>query len=292
MKPFAYWKTVAKIYNPYIAIFSLFFGIFAAYNWKLTLVIFLLLFALLMLSSFIVTIIKFKPNKITKTAWNKADSAKKKKIIALENERHAIHAYNKASESMVNAFRKVDGYETERLIGLRIGYYYGEKIEIIPCKHKTGVLVNFGVIGGEFRPLSQEYTGVVNGDCLFYAGEFSVKIENYYQYTGSVPYPEGYGHILFTSGDRYYGEVVEGRIDTGCSVYYFNDGRKYYGGIIEGKAHSFGIIEYTDGSCYAGEWKDGKRNGYGVEYSSDKKPHRIGKWENDAFCKQRSLKKK
>ncbi|TGN19796.1 MORN repeat-containing protein [Leptospira idonii] len=44
-----------------------------------------------------------------------------------------------------------------------------------------------------------------------------------------------------------------------------------------------GIYIYDNGTRYIGDWKDGKRHGYGTLFSSEGAALKTGKWENDLF---------
>jgi hypothetical protein len=55
-----------------------------------------------------------------------------------------------------------------------------------------------------------------------------------------------------------------GQIDDGYFTFISSSGNKYAGQFKEGKRHGYGIATYRDGSVYNGEWRRGRRHGRGV----------------------------
>jgi hypothetical protein len=87
-------------------------------------------------------------------------------------------------------------------------------------------------IGGEFVGQNQVYnqrTGCVSGDCSNGQGVY-VFPDGKGRYSGKFvnSFPEGYGKVEYSNGDRYEGELVKGKLH-GKGVYYYQ-----YGRIIEG----------------------------------------------------------
>ncbi len=61
---------------------------------------------------------------------------------------------------------------------------------------------------------------------------------------------------------------------------------EHYDGEIdeEGRPHGKGIKYYLDGSRYEGEWKHGKKDGFGTDYREDGIKSYEGFWEDDYRC--------
>mmetsp|Transcript_31503 Transcript_31503/g.74873 ORF Transcript_31503/g.74873 Transcript_31503/m.74873 type:complete len:472 (+) Transcript_31503:42-1457(+) len=99
-----------------------------------------------------------------------------------------------------------------------------------------------------------------NGDMYF--GEWSVgKMQGYgvYRYGPTGPY----------AGDRFFGAYFSG-LRQGTGVYHYAGGVPgqlsgiYMGEWVKGLMNGYGILLYTDGESYVGQWKHDKKNGLGT----------------------------
>lgn len=61
----------------------------------------------------------------------------------------------------------------------------------------------------------------------------------------------------------------------------YNDGTIYYGCVQNGLPHGQGILNFTSGNEYKGNFLYGMRDGYGEFYYSQKKEKYVGYWKND-----------
>ena len=102
------------------------------------------------------------------------------------------------------------------------------------------------------------------------------------------PYPPGvfhncYGTFTYANGDKYVGEVKDGK-KHGQGTYTYVDGGNYVGEYRGDKKHGQGTFTWADGTKYVGEYKDGKRHGQGI-YTFDKGKHGgdkyVGEWKDD-----------
>lgn len=135
--------------------------------------------------------------------------------------------------------------------------------------------------------------------------------DSYFNWEGPCldGYANGIGTLTYTtSGDKFVGEVVNGRI-TGQGLSYSNDVLVYDGEFLDGKYNGQGTLYENniliyDGSffsgkksgegtlffwngniCYEGEFENDKPNGYGTMYfnSESKEIYRKGEFENGIF---------
>lgn len=65
-------------------------------------------------------------------------------------------------------------------------------------------------------------------------------------------------------GDKYVGELKNGKRDGKGTYYYFSSGEKYNGEWKNGEKNGKGILSFSNGNEYNGEWKEGKKNGEGI----------------------------
>ena len=56
----------------------------------------------------------------------------------------------------------------------------------------------------------------------------------------------------------------KGQTDGGYYIYVSSSGNKYAGNFKDGKRHGYGIATYLDGEVYNGEWRCGRRHGRGI----------------------------
>jgi hypothetical protein len=79
--------------------------------------------------------------------------------------------------------------------------------------------------------------------------------------------PEGVGTLIKTSGVKEYGEWHLGEIN-GCGKVEWT-GNTYWGEYKDDKREGYGIYEGADGSRYIGQYKNGDRHGYGINRWAD-----------------------
>ena len=83
-------------------------------------------------------------------------------------------------------------------------------------------------------------------------------------------------------------EIVIERVSSLQMLYYFEDGVRYNGDKYIGefnlkklRAHGKGKFHYVNGAEYYGEFKKGKRNGFGKYIYSNRNNYYIGEWKDD-----------
>ena len=106
----------------------------------------------------------------------------------------------------------------------------------------------------------------------------------------------GQGTYTHTSGNKYIGEWKED-LKNGQGTYYYLADDKYKGDIFigehrDGKRNGQGTYTFTDGSKGEGEWKDGKPNGYLIEYNADRTIRREGIFKDGKFLYAETREKK
>ena len=65
----------------------------------------------------------------------------------------------------------------------------------------------------------------------------------------------------------------------------FTSGNKYAGDYKDGKRNGFGVYTFTNGNKYVGEFKDGDYNGLGAMYASNGSVINQGIWVDDKFVR-------
>ena len=75
------------------------------------------------------------------------------------------------------------------------------------------------------------------------------------------------------NGATYTGYVNESRQPDGQGVMTYSDGKVYDGNWVNGVRQGQGRMTYAEGEVYDGEWLNGKRNGKGVYTWNDKKQY-------------------
>ena len=99
---------------------------------------------------------------------------------------------------------------------------------------------------------------------------------------------DGKGKLTWQSGNIYKGDFSNGKIDGNGYMIWYNENKKYSGHWNKNVQSGYGVqIWYeTKGehkflfNRYIGEWKNGKRNGYGTFYYSNGAKYE-GTWKND-----------
>lgn len=117
------------------------------------------------------------------------------------------------------------------------------------------------------------------GDCQNGSGE--MLYSNGALYVGAFRdgQPDGFGTLLEKDGRQYEGHFVDGHRD-GTGYLRLSEGEFYHGQFSRNEYHGFGVLINGD-VRYAGEWKQGLRDGAGMERRADRMY--IGDFENDTF---------
>jgi hypothetical protein len=75
----------------------------------------------------------------------------------------------------------------------------------------------------------------------------------------------GKGTYFYKNGDRYVGDWVNDN-QTGKGGYYWSQDEKYEGEFLNGKKHGYGAYYFKNGDKYVGDWVHNCRTGYGKLY--------------------------
>ncbi len=89
------------------------------------------------------------------------------------------------------------------------------------------------------------------------------------------------------------GKMVKGKYTFGTGDCY--DGDVYDGDLLDGMSHGMGVNSWASGGVYEGQWKAGKKDGFGIvwlflililtfKYTSPDEWEYIGQFKNDAPC--------
>ena len=88
------------------------------------------------------------------------------------------------------------------------------------------------------------------------------------------------GEFVYSNGEKYVGNFVDGR-PGGDGTEYFSDGEiKYSGGWKNGQPHGLGLYQFANkslGLCYEGSFVGGLRDGTGTMHYDGKSKY-IGMW--------------
>ena len=68
----------------------------------------------------------------------------------------------------------------------------------------------------------------------------------------------------------------------GKGTYYFKDGDKYVGDLYDGRFCGYGVYYFKNGDRYEGQWKNDQRDGRGTYYYASGK-RQTGTWSNGKF---------
>jgi len=90
--------------------------------------------------------------------------------------------------------------------------------------------------------------------------------------------PYGYGYIIFTNGDTFEGEFVDGEFIKGR--YVFQNGSIYDGSFKNEKINGFGTYKFNTGDVYKGGFKEGLKHGKG-SYTWKRGEKYDGNWRED-----------
>lgn len=88
----------------------------------------------------------------------------------------------------------------------------------------------------------------------------------------------GRGVYMWANGNRYEGDFVRGK-RTGRGILTGANGYRYEGDFVDGKQSGRGISHYADGGRYEGEFRDGKKHGQGL-MTYARGDSRNGQWRN------------
>jgi hypothetical protein len=119
---------------------------------------------------------------------------------------------------------------------------------------------------------------------LYKNGEYAADVKG--KFKNGKPY---FVELNMRNGDRYIGDVKEGKIE-GNGIFYFNSdgnnkGDKYIGEFKNNAPNGKGKYIHARGDRYIGEFNTWKRNGMGIYYFYDGRVEE-GVWENDKFISQ------
>jgi hypothetical protein len=73
----------------------------------------------------------------------------------------------------------------------------------------------------------------------------------------------GKGTYVWTNGDRYTGDWINGVI-SGKGIYFYANGCTYEGKFLNGKRHGKGTYVWSNGDRFKGHWIQGERSGKGI----------------------------
>merc|ERR1719183_1254699 len=74
---------------------------------------------------------------------------------------------------------------------------------------------------------------------------------------------DGFHAVKYDDGDQYGGQWSGEGKRHGLGVLNFADGTEYAGEFADGMNHGFGVLTFTDKSSYDGEFENGKVQGFG-----------------------------
>ena len=80
--------------------------------------------------------------------------------------------------------------------------------------------------------------------------------------------PEGEGTYHYATGNRYEGQFVAGKRE-GKGTYHYATGDRYEGEFVAEKREGKGTMHYANGNVYEGEWVAEKREGKGTYHYAD-----------------------
>jgi len=72
--------------------------------------------------------------------------------------------------------------------------------------------------------------------------------------------------LIYPNGEIYYGEILNGLKNGKGTEYYKNGKIKYAGDWVNGKFEGYGDYYYEEGEFYKGQWKNNLRHGKGIHY--------------------------
>ncbi len=132
---------------------------------------------------------------------------------------------------------------------------------------------------GEFVRNKLLASGVCVGNCVNGYGTILYPSGN--RYEGNWKYQKQYGKgtLSLKNGDKYVGEFLDG-YRNGQGTYYWENGDKYVGEFVKNKRTGYGSYSYKNGELYIGDFKDDKKHGNGIfTYRDGKKCE--GRWSKN-----------
>ncbi|KAM3139631.1 hypothetical protein pb186bvf_008276 [Paramecium bursaria] len=153
---------------------------------------------------------------------------------------------------------------------------------------------------GSFIKDTIQGKGALNLHDYYYKGEFLDGKQNgfgheettEFTYDGSfkLGVKEGYGELVFKTGNKYLGQFSKNQYH-GNGTFEYSDGRRYEGNWVYGVMQGKGIFTWPDGREYSGDYKNNLKDGQGTfKYSNgsiykgqwmNNKPHGKGKMIQD-----------
>lgn len=92
----------------------------------------------------------------------------------------------------------------------------------------------------------------------------------------------GYGTILYRSGNKYQGEFNNG-LKHGYGKFIWKSGSKYKGGWVQNMREGEGEEILTNGNRYVGQWQSDKKHGTGIVYDASNNVIQQGTWSSGMF---------
>lgn len=86
-------------------------------------------------------------------------------------------------------------------------------------------------------------------------------------------------HIHPSNSHSLFAGAQENKI-TGIGVFYYSTGDRYEGQLVDGRAKGKGTWYYANGDRHVGKWSDHLAHGEGTRYSGADKSYFIGVWEH------------
>ena len=125
-------------------------------------------------------------------------------------------------------------------------------------KHFFGITLSEGVARVGSNEHYVEYNLTTGDIQRIHTVDGDVKLSSPYISTAGTPSPYAFKKMVYSNGDAYYGEM------------------------LNGKRHGYGVYYWANGDFWYGEYRDGYRQGYGVLFKVNHKVF-YGKWIGD--CK-------
>uniref|UniRef100_A0A7S4K7I3 Uncharacterized protein n=1 Tax=Guillardia theta TaxID=55529 RepID=A0A7S4K7I3_GUITH len=167
--------------------------------------------------------------------------------------------------------------------------YRGQFYQDLPHGQGEERTSDNAVYRGEFRNGHRDGTGTeMNEQGHEYSGEWKDGMRHgsgdyfqdglYYQGEWKEGNRHGYGVCMFQNGDLYEGEFVADLMEgSGCMV--MANGSRYDGVWKAGKMSGKGKMIYSNGDVYEGLWSDGKREGQGSYFSAATESEYVGEFK-------------
>jgi len=161
-----------------------------------------------------------------------------------------------------------------------------------PCRDETARVVAGRLFAYIRHPVNEKFTHPGRGFIVYvdaHGNKASATVSDGYGYVlwQSGDYFEGelkgglkhgQGTETWASGDKYVGEWKDNKRN-GQGTQTYASGDKYVGEFKDNKMHGQGTYTYADGNKYVGEWKDSKMHGQGT-YTSASGDKYVGEWKD------------